>query len=42
MRNPQVVIEEFALQDVARLFDRFSKMPYVERNFRGYSVPLNP
>jgi len=30
------------LQDIARRFDRPTAIPYVERNFRRNSVPLNP
>jgi hypothetical protein len=39
--NPQVSLEISLLQDVARRFDRPRQIPYVERNFRAYSVPLN-
>jgi hypothetical protein len=42
MGNPQVSIERLALQDATRPFDRPREIPYVERNFRGYGVPLNP
>jgi len=42
LENPQVELEIFPLHDGARAFDRPLPMPYVERNFRGYSVPLNP
>ncbi len=40
--NPQPVVETCALQDASRTFDRASAMPYVERNFRGYSGGSNP
>jgi len=30
------------MQDDARTFDRSPAMPYVERNFRCYSVVFNP
>jgi hypothetical protein len=41
-QKTQVKVESLALHDGTRAFDRPRPMPYVERNFRGYRVPLNP